>query len=1058
MPPLSCAFERVDDDDDDDDDDEGGSNNNNKRRSTPYSPLPDITHTQIMRRSISPVSRTYSSNAVGNGNRGIPVEEQTDAATAAAAAAAAAAATAAATNVTTQQQQQQQQQQQRSNSKLYTRRRTHSPVQRSLSHCNIPPTPNYKNTVNHGRGWGGGGGGGGGALWQRRLRRIPYGSPPHPSSSTTTTTTITGKTNPTTMLGLLLFGLVCFYMLIVLIVTHRHLHWQDTILHDTQSNINDNINGNNNGREFRDSLAQAAEGMAETIKQQQQSPPPPSLDTGNNHALDNAEIAPAHKIDPESLFQITSEDIAVAALMNQDLKDEQHQHPTPQHILTAYMEQVDYDEWFTIRPLPNRSDYTARAELLTKQTYSRVNRCSRLLQQWPVDDTPADGDPYLPWIHDVFPSADGRHVHFVAQNKRRCDTGRNDGDLLKFRQGQAALFQHVPIRRVVVVNNGTTSSAAAISSDHDNTDPRDGGNGNREIRYQLTTHEQADPDAIETRFICRFSNGDEIPSVFHFDYDWTSYRKRYPQTFKEDDGGIKSIHTSQLLFSCPIPRAWHDTVRTGQHVQDDWTKLFVDLIPIRTPPRYGKPTQFLQPRYAADDKYNPTAKEEKFNPRAAWGEAHILPRIIDSGRWANIPICLPSLLQYEYKDKPDEPNIISGINNTDRNEPSHTVAVDASDVHHQHPPPHKKHRIVSCLWASAGYRTRGERFAINDGQRRLLEWITYHQDVLGFDHVYLYDNSGAFTNETSLKPVADMFPDTVTYIGWPSQICNNRPNNVDSPGERSSQYAAEASCRLRFGPHVDWIGQFDVDEYLVPMGDYQNIGELLDHWDAEDTRIVSFASWRAWPRWSMINPIVPIDDKALCGNKNACFDLSVPAEHTIFQTYNCDRFMPGKKGDKMPAEKQIYRPAYVYQHFVHYSAVTELSVKNSTEYQAAGFKFPARPFPDPRQRFGGEEDEALMIHSKAIARQDTAGWEMACHTKALERPKKIRGLCRLGVPWPEPWPEDPERAPTKSTEEGWMYNCFVNPKAEKVFAPRLRQALEVRAPMLGPQSFKESIR
>lgn len=46
---------------------------------------------------------------------------------------------------------------------------------------------------------------------------------------------------------------------------------------------------------------------------------------------------------------------------------------------------------------------------------------------------------------------------------------------------------------------------------------------------------------------------------------------------------------------------------------------------------------------------------------------------------------------------------------------------------------------------------------------------------------------------------------------------NNNPNNVDSPGERSSQYAAESSCRLRFGPHVDWFGQFDIDEYFVPM-------------------------------------------------------------------------------------------------------------------------------------------------------------------------------------------------------------------------------------------------
>ena len=93
-----------------------------------------------------------------------------------------------------------------------------------------------------------------------------------------------------------------------------------------------------------------------------------------------------------------------------------------------------------------------------------------------------------------------------------------------------------------------------------------------------------------------------------------------------------------------------------------------------------------------------------------------------------------------------------------------------------------------------------------------------------------------------------------------------------------------------------------------------------------------------------------------------------------------------------------------------------------------------------------------MIHTKAVARQDTAGWEDWCHVDALERPEKQRGLCRLGIPWPEPWPTDPEEAEVKGTPEGWAYNCFVNPKVELELVPRLQKALEARAPMLGPQS------
>lgn len=35
---------------------------------------------------------------------------------------------------------------------------------------------------------------------------------------------------------------------------------------------------------------------------------------------------------------------------------------------------------------------------------------------------PVDADPYLPWIHDVFPSKDGAYVEFIISNKRRCNT------------------------------------------------------------------------------------------------------------------------------------------------------------------------------------------------------------------------------------------------------------------------------------------------------------------------------------------------------------------------------------------------------------------------------------------------------------------------------------------------------------------------------------------------------------------------------------------------------------------------------------------------------------
>lgn len=36
-----------------------------------------------------------------------------------------------------------------------------------------------------------------------------------------------------------------------------------------------------------------------------------------------------------------------------------------------------------------------------------------------------------------------------------------------------------------------------------------------------------------------------------------------------------------------------------------------------------------------------------------------------------------------------------------------------------------------------------------------------------------------------------------------------------SPGERSSQYAAESSCRERYGSLTEWLSFIDTDEYMV---------------------------------------------------------------------------------------------------------------------------------------------------------------------------------------------------------------------------------------------------
>jgi len=655
-------------------------------------------------------------------------------------------------------------------------------------------------------------------------------------------------------------------------------------------------------------------------------------------------------------------------------------------VLTAFLEPIDESDWKK-KPLPVR---TSTADDLTEVPFAKVNSCSKLIEQWPADEYP-DEDPFLPWIHDVFPTDDGKFIQIVAQNRRRCNTGKSpeNKEIHRKRGPQLSLFETVAVKRIDAPDSSSP-------------------------RYRLASHEEADEEGMATRFICRFSNGDETLSVYNFNYEWASTRKRQSHMFHEFESDNKQIHTSQLLFRCPVPERLVETVRTGSSVKDDWATIFMDLVPIRTPPRFGSPSNFLPPYYRKDFPSN-----DPFDATKEWGDKHILPAIEDSGRWQNIPICKPSLMTYETKNSA----------------PVLPAPVDAADG-----APKKKHRLISCLWSSAGYSTRGNRFAINDGQRRLLEWVTYNK-LIGVEHFYVYDNSEAHSTDINLRFIADIFPEHVTLINWPAKICNNNQNNVDSPGERSSQYAAEASCRLRFGPYTDWITQFDIDEYLVPMGELTSLHPLIDKLDEEGTKIISFGSWRAWPRRKFIEDplLTKMTGAKECGKrKGFCFQLTVPQNVTMLQAYNCDRQKPGKKTERMPAEKQLYRPDYVLHHFIHYSTVTAMSNMNREDVEKSGHKWnPRNPFPDPLSRFGNEENEALMLHTKAVAHQDTIHWETACLASY------DGGIfCRLGVPFPD----DLTGVDIDAGENGLKFNCYVNHKIDDYFVPKLESELKVHVP------------
>lgn len=137
-----------------------------------------------------------------------------------------------------------------------------------------------------------------------------------------------------------------------------------------------------------------------------------------------------------------------------------------------------------------------------------------------------------------------------------------------------------------------------------------------------------------------------------------------------------------------------------------------------------------------------------FDAKERWGDHNVMPRVEASGRWTNIPICFP----------PSTGSNREAAIAQDQEKKTATKSVRK-----------KPHTLSACLWAASSFQTRGGgQPPVSDTMRRLEEWIEFHL-MVGFDHIYVYDNSEAQTKETTLAPVLDTYPSSkVTRINWPS--------------------------------------------------------------------------------------------------------------------------------------------------------------------------------------------------------------------------------------------------------------------------------------------------
>jgi hypothetical protein len=630
--------------------------------------------------------------------------------------------------------------------------------------------------------------------------------------------------------------------------------------------------------------------------------------------------------------------------------------------------------------------------------------------------SPVDADPFLPWIHDSFVSMDGSHVDFVAHNKRRCRTDPSQFmQEMQHLEPQVALMQSVPVRRISEKEVQAMAPRPLLWSSSQTTATTAAG----VPRYRLASLEDADPDGLETRFICRFHRlaldsqtnqlemiilGETL-SIYPYNYEHANYRQIHPKpkpilSRPINASDVHGAHNerfwnSVLHFRCPVPAEFQDIFRSGGSVVNDVPSIYLDLVPIRTRPRTTVQGYFPQARDIST-----------FDPTKEWGDAHVLPTVEASGRWANVPICPPPAAATSEGRK--ESKAIK--TNADKATTEETQAEETQ----------APHKLIGCIWSSASFQTRGNSNIDDSNSDRLLEWLTYHLFVAIFDHIYVYDNSKALSDSTTLKPVADLFPsDRVTLIDWPHRVCNNNKPANKNTGERSSQYAAETSCRLRYGPKADWMAFFDTDEYFIPQPKWSDLKHWLEEGvekskNADNTFILSFFQARAKPIAERMIPHFG----GQCGESlDDAKCLAKRPELTFLETYDCETVPLPKPSYGWRAKKQIYRPWYVLNHYVHYPTVTKRLVDFPNE------KSPMFEAKAPYERRVDEVHEAFMLHTKTTDPQSTSGWKNKCKPNDLER-------CPVGIVSPL----------GALADSSGSYNCYQHERVAELL-PKLNAAM-----------------
>ncbi|KAL3944014.1 MAG: hypothetical protein SGBAC_001924 [Bacillariaceae sp.] len=136
-----------------------------------------------------------------------------------------------------------------------------------------------------------------------------------------------------------------------------------------------------------------------------------------------------------------------------------------------------------------------------------------------------------------------------------------------------------------------------------------------------------------------------------------------------------------------------------------------------------------------------------------------------------------------------------------------------------------------------------DRTRIATPPENIVTWIEYHL-LIGFEHFYIFDNDPKSHGplELLLEPYVEA--GIVTYVWYPMQDCFRKSDDeLDGSRITISQAFSSTTALRRYAHMTEFMGHFDIDEYLQLPPDVMDVKHILKEMPSDKSTLFAPQKW-----------------------------------------------------------------------------------------------------------------------------------------------------------------------------------------------------------------------